>query len=397
MAFRKRNVALSRGPAAPDASMAPCHTPPPPPPAPSLPGVRPSPIHGRPTTSTGTPSLDSILAGHAGLPLGNSILVEESGTTDYAGALLRFYAAEGVVQGHKVHVVGMSDVWGRELPGIAEERGGGDKTSETNKERAEKMKIAWRYERLGQLESRRGLNRPAVQSDGATEELVFCHTFDLAKRLALPVGSTVNYIPIPPPASSAPGLSSILHNLQRQLASSPPNAVHRLVIPSLLSPALYPSSAAHPSSVLHFLHGLRALLRQYPTRLTAMLTLPLTLYPRSGGLVRWMEILSDGVFELSPFPYSHAQALAQSAGTTKEEDRPQGMFAVHKLPVFHEKGGGGGAHHLGEDMAFTLSRRKFVVAKFSLPPLEGDTEAQEQAVREAAGATSLPKKKHLEF
>jgi elongator complex protein 4 len=107
-----------------------------------------------------------------------------------------------------------------------------------------------------------------------------------------------------------------------------------------------------------------------------MLTIPLTLYPRSTGLVRWMEILSDSVFELSPFPYSHAQALAQSAGTTKDEERPQGMFAVHKLPVFHEKGGGGGAEDLGEDMAFTMSRRKFTVAKFSLPPMEGDTEAQ---------------------
>jgi elongator complex protein 4 len=131
--------------------------------------------------------------------------------------------------------------------------------------------------------------------------------------------------------------------------------------------------------------------------LTALLTLPLSLYPRSTGLVRWAEILSDGVLELSPFPYSHMQTLAQSAGATKEEEKPQGMFAVHKLPVFHEKGGGGGAEDLGEDMAFTLSRRKFVVAKFSLPPLEGDREAQEEAVREAAGASAMPKKEDLEF
>lgn len=120
---------------------------------PTPPGVRPSPIDGRPTTSTGTPSLDGILAGHAGLALGNSILIGESGTTDYAGALLRFYAAEGVVQGHKVHVVGMGEVWGRELPGISEDKS--DKRRE-GKERAEKMKIAWRYEGLGQFESARG-------------------------------------------------------------------------------------------------------------------------------------------------------------------------------------------------------------------------------------------------
>lgn len=152
MAFRKRNTALTRSPVdAPDPesptapSPSPVHTP-----VTQTPSVRPSPIDGRPTTSTGTPSLDAILAGHAGLPLGNSLLIGESGTTDYAGALLRFYAAEGVVQGHKVHVVGMGEVWGRELPGIAVERG--DKKKEEAKER---MKIAWRYESLGTVGSTR--------------------------------------------------------------------------------------------------------------------------------------------------------------------------------------------------------------------------------------------------
>jgi len=152
MAFRKRNTALSRTKAVDHASniadVSSITSP-----VPISPGVRPSPIDGRPTTSTGTHSFDGILAGHAGLPLGNSIIIEESGTTDYAGALLRFYAAEGVVQGHMVHVVGMGEMWGRELPGISE--GKEDKKKE-NKDRAEKMKIAWRYEGLGQFESARG-------------------------------------------------------------------------------------------------------------------------------------------------------------------------------------------------------------------------------------------------
>ena len=77
----------------------------------------------------------------------------ESSTTDYAGALLRFYVAEGVVQGHQVHVVGMNEAWGRELPGLSEDR---DDRKREGKERAEKMKIAWRYEGLGQFESARG-------------------------------------------------------------------------------------------------------------------------------------------------------------------------------------------------------------------------------------------------
>ncbi|KAF1993372.1 PAXNEB-domain-containing protein [Amniculicola lignicola CBS 123094] len=401
MAFRKRNIALSRpgdGQKNPDSPSSPSAAAP----APPTPGVRPSPIDGRPTISTGSPSLDGILAGHAGLPLGNSILIEESGTTDYAGALLRFYAAEGVVQGHRVHVVGMGEGWGRELPGLSESR---DEVKRAESEKM-KMKIAWRYEGLGKFDNARGAPAPnrggvvvvqAQSGDGGEGgPAVFCHVFDLAKRLALPVGGAVNYIYIPRSGGVAPSpFVLILRNIQRQLAASAPGSVHRVVIPSLLSPALYPSDCARPESILQFLHALRALLRQYPTRLTAISTLPLSLYPRSTGLVRWMEIFSDGVIELSPFPYDPSQALSTSGATTQQEERPQGMLAVHKLPVFHERGGGGSMEGLGEDLAFTLSRRKFVIAKFSLPPVEGDHEAQEAAAQSAGG--KMPSKKELEF
>ena len=112
-----------------------------------LPGVRPSTIDGRAVTSTGTSTLDTLLAGHGGLALGSSLLIEENGTTDYAGALLRFYAAEGLLQGHHVHVVGLPEQWGRELPGNVES----SEKKGTSSESSEKMKIAWRYESLGQF------------------------------------------------------------------------------------------------------------------------------------------------------------------------------------------------------------------------------------------------------
>ncbi len=161
MSFRKRNVGLASPssisnlsdrapqPLSPSSAQA----------APQIPGVRPSPLDGRPTTSTGTQTLDDLFAGHAGFPLGNSILIEESGTTDFAGALLRFYAAEGVVQGHQLHVVGIGEQWGRELPGVTGEIGvNGEKDAVIAVDR-EKMKIAWRYEKLGEFgagSSRRG-------------------------------------------------------------------------------------------------------------------------------------------------------------------------------------------------------------------------------------------------
>jgi elongator complex protein 4 len=113
-------------------------------------GVRPSPLDGRLTTSTGTRSLDSLLGGHAGLALGASLLVEETGTTDFGGALLRYYAAEGVIQGHQIHLLGVTEFWARELPGLSNTGDDGTRI-EGKKAVQEKMKIAWRYERLGEF------------------------------------------------------------------------------------------------------------------------------------------------------------------------------------------------------------------------------------------------------
>lgn len=151
MSFRKRNVGLS-SPSAETSQTLPLSISPPSDASPTtnVPGVRPSPVDGRPTTSTGTQSLDDLFGGHAGLALGNSLLIEEDGTTDFAGALLRFCAAEGVVQGHKVHVVGVEEIWGRKLPGLGGAGGGEEKDAASGLDK-DKMKIAWRYERLGEF------------------------------------------------------------------------------------------------------------------------------------------------------------------------------------------------------------------------------------------------------
>lgn len=99
-----------------------------------------------------------------------------------------------------------------------------------------------------------------------------------------------------------------------------------------------------------------------------------------------MELLSDGVLELAPFP-STTVAVKAIPALSAQEEPPQGMLKIHRLPVFHEKGGGGGeASGFGDDLAFTLSRRKGLVIKpFSLPPIEGDTEAQQGGIEHDHG------------
>jgi elongator complex protein 4 len=149
MSFRKRNIGLSAGTDRTPASKLQSQPQRAVSSPPTTPGVRPSPDDGRPTTSTGSPSLDSLLAGHGGLPIGKTLLLEENGTTDFAGALLRYYAAEGVVQDQKVHVIGMPEQWGRTLPGLIGPAEAADDKSD--KRKGERMKIAWRYERLGEF------------------------------------------------------------------------------------------------------------------------------------------------------------------------------------------------------------------------------------------------------
>jgi elongator complex protein 4 len=199
--------------------------------------------------------------------------------------------------------------------------------------------------------------------------------FDLTKRLTLPSPTSITYIRLNPQSSS---LDSISQALAKDLENSDPNTIHRLIIPSLLSPAFYPPNTSQPTIVLRFLHSLRALLRRYSNQLTALISFPLTLYPRMSGLTRWIELLSDGVVELVPFPHTidMGPPLAASGAATAQEEKPQGLVKIHRLPVFHERGGGSASVGVGDDLAFTLSRRRFVVKPFSLPPLEGDEKAQ---------------------
>jgi elongator complex protein 4 len=200
----------------------------------------------------------------------------------------------------------------------------------------------------------------------------------------------LNFIQLGANPTQSP-FTTVIEQLKASVSSSVPSMVHRIVIPSMLSPALYPPWSSQPQYILQFMHGVRALFAAFPDRLTLMMSLPLSLYPRSSGLVRWVELLHDGILELAPFPHSAEGDLNATRGPSGTgEEPPQGLLQVHRLPMLHDRGSGVGTSD--DDWTFTLSRRKFTIRPFNLPPIEGDTDAQQ-----GAGSDKPTKKSHVEF
>ncbi|CAH0025541.1 unnamed protein product [Clonostachys rhizophaga] len=388
MSFRKRNVVIGGTGNGTSASAAPRKD------KALAPGIRPSPLDGRLTTSTGTSSLDQLLAGHSGFPLGTSLLIEEAGTTDFGGTLLRYYAAEGLVQGHEVHVLGYDSNWRRELPALDLNGGSKSRSSKKDAPADDKMKIAWRYETFGNPQAR----NPSVPDSKASSVPTpgggtFCHSFDLTKRLeSSAIQGKLHAMPGADVLSASPQIpfKRFVADVVSKIRNSPPSTVHRIVVPSLLSPTLYSSSACKPQEFLQFLHNLRAILRQFPHQTTAMVTLPVSLYPRSTGLTRWAELLADGVLELIPLP--HQSQMSREPG---EKEKEQGLLRAHSLPVFHEKGGGLEGSWSREDLSFKLSASSgMVITPYSLPPV-GDEEEEEKT--KAAKSDEKKKKESLDF
>jgi elongator complex protein 4 len=93
------------------------------------------------------------------------------------------------------------------------------------------------------------------------------------------------------------------------------------------------------------------------------------------------------VLQLLPFPHAFStDASPSSSSSNKNEEKMQGLLKVLKVPVLSDRGVGVGG---GEDMAFAISRRKFDIRPFHLPPMEGE--------EDGGGGGTTAEAKALEF
>jgi elongator complex protein 4 len=323
-----------------------------------------------PLISTGTLTLDALLSPAGGLPVSSSLLIEEDGTGNYSGVILRQYAAEGVVQGNRVWVGGIGQAWWRGVPGLSKEEKA--KASDAVKQVEEKMKIAWRY----------GVNDPKSVDMERDTFTGFCHSFEISEQMTFPGQDAVVFSP--PPAPSGNPFTPLLQSLSTFLDRVPKTAPVRLVLPDLLNPLLYSPESTNPSALLQFLHTVTALIHEHKYA-TLIISLSTSFFPRSNPLVSWVEHLCAYVLQLCPLPRPPLSSTIK---------HPQGLVHVHK----------GGL--MSSEMAYRVGRRGMVLEEWSLPPLEDETPRVKQGFvigkevgKVAVGASPISgvSKKDLEF
>lgn len=305
---------------------------------------------------------------HLGLPLGTSLLIEETGTTDFASVLLRNFAAQGVIHNRieknslycHVVVVGAPPSWAKDLPG---EYKGSSKDQKKNKiaqdstkisvsNMAEKdLKIAWRYGINGDKPKESDLSSSSVNEHYITQ-------FDITQRLVPgPSAQDMTFVPIS--ASFATTIAQITHVVN---VHSKQNQVVRIVLAGFLNPSLYSPQCSSPTYILPFFLSLRALLAKY-SNVVLVASLPLDLYPRESLLTHAFESLVDGVVHLQPFNPDMA-ALVERAYKNEPSKIQQGLVNIIKVPVLSERGL---MMVRNGEYAFRNGKKKFEIEEWGIP------------------------------
>lgn len=261
------------------------------------PAVRPS-IHlpDVPAVSTGSRDLDDLM-GHAGIPLGSMILLEESGNTDFASVLMRSFAAQSVIQSRassnspvkgddyktKVILVGTDEAWGTQLPGLYKDKKQAKKdkiqqeenkisvgnlvnksiSKTEDKSEADKtnsnMKIAWRYQNVNS--SSDGSSKSTTETN-ETKKPHYLSTFDLTSRLVpgATLGKEIEYVGsgIYFMSKNYKSGESYLMNLYNEIKSKIEKTLKETAEPSTSNPItpnratgpnIRPGSSAPPSNI----------------------------------------------------------------------------------------------------------------------------------------------------
>ncbi|XP_028177410.1 elongator complex protein 4-like [Ostrinia furnacalis] len=340
--------------------------------------------------SSGIPSLDHIVGG--GLPSGAIFVVEEDVLGNYSRILNKYFLSEGIICKHALFIASADEdphEIVKELPKPCAQPLEDDIIDTT--ERTDKMKIAWRYEALNQVES----------SFGSTTN--FGHHFDLSKHIEEDIvkSSQISYNYLENSEQNVNGFRNglyfkLLQNIKEAIKDYKSNGkadknILRISIQSLGSPIWMAMDCEEDSherygkDLIKFMYCLRVLLRD--TSAVAFLTIPSHLFD------------DDHLMKRLLYSIDNAVKIESFTGSSKETNPVykdyHGLFHITKLSAIYSM-----VPYVPPslDLAFKLKRKKFLIEKLHLPP-----ELEETSEREQDDITATPytcggfKKKDIDF
>ncbi|PVG04660.1 PAXNEB-domain-containing protein [Serendipita vermifera] len=323
--------------------------------------------------STGVPSIDDLLGG--GLPLGHIMTILAPDIHSAWGELIaRYYIAQGLSTNQHIFVADQQPqhlvsgcMWhpGSKATPAAEDDI--QENKETNPE--EKVKIAWRYEQMGQFKTTVD-ERSNVIDD-------YCHTFDLVTTVPHTViskaeegGSLLYYEPAQSDGHNS--YDELLYKLTDLLQqTSEIKFPLRICIHNLGD---FYWGQAQSSDILRFLIRLRSLVRN--TRASVMITLPVHLSSPSFGnhWIPRVAQLADACFTMQgitndpvlgpTFPsYSGLLTVHSSPSPHTLLDASRRFSQLRGLNVTSKLIGTGGGEN---NLAFKCMRKRLVVETLHL-------------------------------
>lgn len=340
------------------------------------PAVKPSLVTSQPIVSTGCADLDKIMV-HLGLPLSNTMIIEESGTTDFSLVLLRAFASQGIIHNRlktadqatastHVVVVGAPAAWARDLPGEYKGSSKEQKKAQIAQVSAEvsvanmaekDLKIAWRY----------GLQKNPADKSEETENddqlsALYLSQFDITLRLTPGAGpQDITFVPLSPLYTTV--AEQVRKIVQKHVSN---NELVRIVVPGLLNPSMYPPLCCTPAYIIPLIHSLKAIVSSTP--LVLMASIALDLFPRESLITHLVESIMDSVIHLQPFNAAMV-ALLERAYKNEPAKVQQGLVNILKLPVLSARGMMVVAN--GE-YAFKNGRKRFAIEEWGIPVEDGD-------------------------
>lgn len=348
------------------------------------PGIKPSPATSQPTTSTGSHDFD-LLLGHTGLPLGQSLLVEEEGTTEFALMLSKLFGAQGIAHnrlekplGDNTHIIVITNNPSliKEFPGLYKGNNRETKRSKIDAEsqkisvenlshsrgrlsRSDDLKIAWRYS-LGDH------HKKADEKAGSPNTSTYNNQFDITTRL-LPTPTNLEVTVLSPTQQTVQALLQRLdHTLQQHS-----DKLVRIIWPSILHPAMYPPRMFIPSEILGLTYGIRALLKKHHSHCVLFATISKPVI--SPALRTQLYNLHDGVITIDPFAQDMLDFLERSYKSQPNKVH-HGLIHVLKLPIFSERGEMKATH---AEWSFKNSRKRFHIEEWSIPVEEDSQDVNE--------------------